>query len=94
MINEICKVEDIDKQKLLDVLSFIVYYNGIDNFILKLKDDIKHTKKSPNVIYSIMYKEWFRGERAAEVFWMILVQLFGGLGTSPETRFFIYAKQR
>ena len=80
------KFEDIDKIMLLDTLNGVIWYNGIYDFLFKIKDEIKNGVGIDEVgQYTLSgYEDRHENiDEQEEIFWMILVLLFGDYGTSP-----------
>lgn len=75
-------------EQLIEVLDSITWYNGIYEPLLDLKKDLlncdikgHYTKCNDNLEYKheLFYDNQF------EVFWMMLVLMFGDYGTSPRS---------
>lgn len=74
-------------KNIIDVLDSIVWYNGIGDILLKLKEDIIN---SEGEIYSklkddLKYKYDEFSNDQFEIFWMMLVLMYGDYGTSPRS---------
>ena len=80
------KFEDIDKIMLLNTLNDVIWYNGIYDFLFKIKNEIKNGIGIDEVgQYTLSaYEDRHENiDEQEEIFWMILVLLFGDYGTSP-----------
>jgi len=85
-------------EQLIDTLDAITWYNGIYEPLLALKEDLlncsdkgTYTKyKSENLEYKhkLFYDTQF------EVFWMMLVLMFGDYGTSPRSGWIYLEKKQ
>lgn len=97
MEDDILKFDNIDKDMLLDVLNSVVWYNGISSFLSEIKDEIEKGIGIDEVgQYTIAGYEDRHDEHIdeqEEIFWMILVLLFGCYGTSPR-RGWLYVKNK
>lgn len=83
---DVQKFEDIDKIMLLDTLNSVIWYNGIYDFLFKIKDEIEKDVGIDEVGQYTLGGYEDRNEdidEQEEIFWMILVLLFGDYGTSP-----------
>ena len=74
-------------KNIIDVLDSIVWYNGIGDILLKLKEDIIN---SEGETYSklkddLKYKHDEFSNNQFEIFWMMLVLMYGDYGTSPRS---------
>lgn len=96
MGDDIQKFEDIDKEMLLDTLNGVIWYNGIYDFLFKIKDEIQKGIGIDDVGQYTLGEYEDRHEpidEQEEIFWMILVLLFGDYGTSPR-RGWLYIKNK
>lgn len=83
---DIQKFEDIDKTMLLDTLNSVIWYNGLYSFLFEIKYDIENDIGIDEVGQFTLNEYEDRHENIdeqEEIFWMILVLLFGDYGTSP-----------
>ena len=77
------KLED-----LIDALDGITWYNGIYEPLLKLKEDLINQKTDDNYLRK---DNFLKGKHKGfdddqfEIFWMMLVLLYGDYGTSPRS---------
>lgn len=93
---DIQKFEDIDKTMLLDTLNGVIWYNGIYDFLFKIKDEIeKNVGIDEAGQYTLSgYEDRHEHiDEQEEIFWMILVLLFGDYGVSPR-RGWLYIKNK
>ena len=77
------KLED-----LIDALDGITWYNGIYEPLLKLKEDLIHQKTDDNytkVDEFLKVKHNGFDDGQFQIFWMMLVLLYGDYGTSPRS---------
>lgn len=73
----------IINKNIIDVLDSIVWYNGIGDILLKLREDIIN---SEDETYSkLKYKHDEFSNNQFEIFWMMLVLMYGDYGTSPRS---------
>ena len=75
-------------EDIIYVLNSIVWYNGLYEQLLKLKEDIVKQKNNDNYLkINENLEPKFEGFNDAqfEIFWMMLVLLYGDYGTSPRT---------
>lgn len=95
---EYLKIEPMDEEEqandylimnknIIDILDSIVWYNGIGDILLKLKEDITN---SEGETYSklkddLKYKYDEFSNNQFEIFWMMLVLMYGDYGTSPRS---------
>ncbi len=80
---------------LIENFNAIIWYNGIDEGLFKLKEDLLKAKDSGNYLsYSFnetkekgffVYNHEEFNDSQFEIFWMLLVLMYGGYGTSPRT---------
>ena len=77
------KLED-----LIGVLDSITWYNGIYEGLLKLKEDLINQKTDGNYLRTddnLKEKHEEFDNDQFEIFWMMLVLLYGDYGTSPRS---------
>lgn len=70
--------------KLIDILDGITWYNGIFDPLFEVKNMLTGTKEFENNNMLRPKGEQFEDEQF-EIFWMMLVLLFGDYGTSPRS---------
>lgn len=75
-------------EQLIDVLDSITWYNGIYEPLLRLKKDLLDS--NDNGIYmkwndKLEPKYEYFSDNQFEIFWMMLVLMFGDYGTSPRS---------
>ena len=86
MKNDVQKFEDIDNTMLLDALNSVIWYNGLSPFLFEIKYDIENNIGIDEAGQFTLNEYEDRHENLdeqEEIFWMILVLLFGDYGTSP-----------
>lgn len=74
-------------KKILKILDSITWYNGIYEPLLKLKEDILKQQSDDNYFRTNEAKYKFEdfADSQFEIFWMMLVLMFGDYGTSPRS---------
>ena len=86
MKNDVQKFEDIDNTMLLDALNSVIWYNGLSPFLFEIKYDIENNigiDKAGQFTLNEYEDRHENLDEQEEIFWMILVLLFGDYGTSP-----------
>lgn len=73
----------IMNKNIIDVLDSIVWYNGIGDILLKLKEDITNSEGETYSKLKYKYDEFSNNQ--FEIFWMMLVLMYGDYGTSPRS---------
>ena len=76
------------KDELIYALNAIVFYNGIYEPLLKLKEDLINQKTDDNYLLIDEFPEYKYEEyndNQFNIFWMMLVLLYGDYGTSPRS---------
>ena len=73
----------IMNKNIIDVLDSIVWYNGIGDILLKLKEDIINSEGETYSKLKYKYDEFSNNQ--FEIFWMMLVLMYGDYGTSPRS---------
>jgi lipoprotein NlpI len=71
-------------EQLIDVLDSITWYNDIYEPLLDLKKDLLNCDNKGNYTNCNDNLEYFYNEQF-EIFWMMLVLMFGDYGTSPRS---------
>lgn len=74
--------------ELIYALNVIVFSNGIYEPLLKLKEDLINQKTDDNYLLIgefPKYKHEEFNDSQFEIFWMMLVLLYGDYGTSPRS---------
>ena len=75
-------------EQLIDTLDSITWYNGLYEPLLRLKKDLLDSNDNGN------YMKWndklepkyeYFSDNQFEIFWMMLVLMFGDYGTSPRS---------
>ena len=76
------------KKDILDILDSITWYNGIGESLIKLKEDLIKQNYNGNYLiidHNLEYKNKEFADKQFEIFWMMLVLLYGDYGTSPRS---------
>ena len=73
----------IMNKNIIDVLNSIVWYNGIGDILLKLREDIINSEDKTYSKLKYKYDEFSNNQ--FEIFWMMLVLMYGDYGTSPRS---------
>ena len=76
------------KKDILDILDSITWYNGIGESLIKLKEDLIKQNDDGNyfvIDHNLEYKNKEFADEQFEIFWMMLVLLYGDYGTSPRS---------
>lgn len=76
------------KKDILDILDSITWYNGIGESLIKLKEDLIKQNDNGNYLiidHNLEYKNKEFADEQFEIFWMMLVLLYGNYGTSPRS---------
>lgn len=76
------------KKDILDILDSITWYNGIGESLIKLKEDLIKQNDNGNYLiidHNLEYKNKEFADEQFEIFWMMLVLLYGDYGTSPRS---------
>ena len=76
------------KKDILDILDSITWYNGIGESLIKLKEDLIKQNDNGNYLiidHNLEYKNKEFADKQFEIFWMMLVLLYGDYGTSPRS---------
>lgn len=83
-------------EKLINILDSITWYNGLNEPLWKLKKELYYCDDNEKIFSfdeSLKNKYTDEYDNQFEIFWMILVLLYGDYGTSPRSGW-LYANNK